>query len=703
MGMHSHMHARWSVTAALLLLVVSLAPGLALAAHLRTSPLASPMASSAPVVRTLDLAAMALTPFDLDDVGLTGFGQQTSEFLTLEEQVEQLAAAPSLDKDAEAIRAGLSVAGFQRRYQRQLGLPSWPGSPPSRLRTFVAPYVIEYASIEGAAAGFALLETEASYAGMKDVPGTGVIGDRSEITYFRRVSDNREPYRALDLTFQVDNLVAGLTGGEFGGREPDLATVEALGELLLGKVRRGQSGSRPGLNNLAQRLAGPDIETRSDEYGRLDGQTLPNYGETPDELADRAERYGDAVVVYGVGQSIARGSPARSDDTRYGGSLYQFASEQDAAGWLQRGVERAEQSPNIIEAIPVAGATTIGEASGTLAIATERSGAGTARGYLVETQVGARTAQIQMLGIPGVPLAAVEALARAQVACLQAGSCFSQAPPASLGEPAATPAASPAAGGPSSTSQSCSVTGASASTPISGTPQPLPLANEHPTDATSARPPNIIVIVTDDLDAGSVVCMPNVQTLLAAEGLTFSNAFVTTSLCCPSRASILRGQYAHSHGVLNNVGESGGFPAFYRLGDEDSTVATWLHDAGYRTALFGKYLNRYPKGAPESHVPPGWDEWSAFASTDEDEGGSYYSDYALNEGGRIVLYGQQPADYSTDVLAAKATDFVAHTAGTGDPFFLYIAPFAPHGPSTPASRHTGAFTGAQAPRVPSFG
>jgi N-acetylglucosamine-6-sulfatase len=196
--------------------------------------------------------------------------------------------------------------------------------------------------------------------------------------------------------------------------------------------------------------------------------------------------------------------------------------------------------------------------------------------------------------------------------------------------------------------------------------------------------------------------MPNVQTLLAAEGLTFTNAFVTTSLCCPSRASILRGQYAHSHGVLNNVGESGGFPAFYRLGDEDSTVATWLHDAGYRTALFGKYLNRYPKGAPESHVPPGWDEWSAFASSDEDEGGSYYSGYALNEDGRIVLYGQQPSDYSTDVLAAKATDFVARTAGAGEPFFLYIAPFAPHGPSTPASRHTGAFAGVQAPRVPSF-
>jgi N-acetylglucosamine-6-sulfatase len=131
-------------------------------------------------------------------------------------------------------------------------------------------------------------------------------------------------------------------------------------------------------------------------------------------------------------------------------------------------------------------------------------------------------------------------------------------------------------------------------------------------------------------------------------------------------------------------------------------VATWLQDAGYRTALVGKYLNRYPKEASKSYVPPGWDEWSAFASSDEDEGGSYYSDYALNENGATVSYGQQPSDYSTDVLAAKATDFVDRTAAAGDPFFLYIAPYAPHGPSTPASRHTDAFRNVQAPRMPSF-
>src|SRR5215203_5007615 len=120
---HRRVRAHWSTAVALLLLVASLAPSLASGASSRISPLASPV----PVAATLDLAAMALTPIDLDELGLPGFGQQTSAFLTLEEQVEELATAANLGLDAEVIGAGLAAAGFQHRYQRQLGLPSRPG------------------------------------------------------------------------------------------------------------------------------------------------------------------------------------------------------------------------------------------------------------------------------------------------------------------------------------------------------------------------------------------------------------------------------------------------------------------------------------------------------------------------------------------------------------------------------------------------
>src|SRR5215211_8187386 len=111
MRKHSHALARWSVIAAWVLFVTSLAPALALGPQSRISPLASPVSSTP----TLDLAAMALTPLDLDDIGLTGFGQQSSAFLDLEEQVGRYAptgaAVPTRDSDAAEVRAALTAAG----------------------------------------------------------------------------------------------------------------------------------------------------------------------------------------------------------------------------------------------------------------------------------------------------------------------------------------------------------------------------------------------------------------------------------------------------------------------------------------------------------------------------------------------------------------------------------------------------------------
>jgi arylsulfatase A-like enzyme len=227
---------------------------------------------------------------------------------------------------------------------------------------------------------------------------------------------------------------------------------------------------------------------------------------------------------------------------------------------------------------------------------------------------------------------------------------------------------------------------------------------EDDRESSAPNRPNIILIVTDDQEVSSLTSMPNVQSLLQAQGTTFSRFFVSMAACCPSRASILRGQYAHNHGVLSNVGEQGGFKQFYDSGREDSTIATWLQSADYRTALLGKYLNEYPEGAASSYVPPGWDEWSSSRG---------YFDYQMVEDGEVRSYGKSPEDYSTDVLSRKATDFVRRSAAENRPFFLYLAPFAPHaaepeqGGQTlsqpiPAPRHAEAFADARAPRPPSF-
>ncbi len=205
--------------------------------------------------------------------------------------------------------------------------------------------------------------------------------------------------------------------------------------------------------------------------------------------------------------------------------------------------------------------------------------------------------------------------------------------------------------------------------------------------------PNIILIVADDLDANPIAFMPNLQSLLVVQGASFTNYFVNVSLCCPSRASMLRGQYAHNHQVLTNRSPNGGYERFRDLGHESSTVATWLHDAGYRTVLIGKYLNGYPD-RDSTHVPPGWDEWYGVIK-------GHYINYDVNENGRVVEYGTRPEEYETDVQARKALDFIRRTAGA-QPFFIYLAPYAPHGPARSARRHRNAFPGATAPRPPSF-
>lgn len=218
--------------------------------------------------------------------------------------------------------------------------------------------------------------------------------------------------------------------------------------------------------------------------------------------------------------------------------------------------------------------------------------------------------------------------------------------------------------------------------------------------AAAATRPNIVFVLTDDQDLtlGSLDFMPRTRDLIARQGVTFANHFVPLSLCCPSRSTILTGVYPHNHKVYTNFPPDGGFERFDELGLEETTIATALHAAGYRTALFGKYLNGYPGVEAPEHVPPGWDEWASPVS------GSPYAAYRykLNENGKLVKYASGVGDYMTDVLAGKATDFVRRAAASGRPFFLYLGTYAPHKPSTPARRHVGLFPDLKAPRTPSF-
>jgi N-acetylglucosamine-6-sulfatase len=217
----------------------------------------------------------------------------------------------------------------------------------------------------------------------------------------------------------------------------------------------------------------------------------------------------------------------------------------------------------------------------------------------------------------------------------------------------------------------------------------------HAEHSSSPHHPNIVFILTDDMAMQDVEVMPKLQKLMIGEGTTFTNYFVTNSLCCPSRSSILRGQYVHNHGVDTNTH---GFERFRELGHEASTIATWLKTAGYTTGLMGKYLNGYAPQKDRTYIPQGWDEWDSPVNNR----GYRELGYPLNENGKIVEYGHSANDYLVDVIARKAQAFIHHAAEKKEPFFLYLAPFPPHQPATPAPRHRDLFPDAQAPRTASF-
>jgi N-acetylglucosamine-6-sulfatase len=209
-------------------------------------------------------------------------------------------------------------------------------------------------------------------------------------------------------------------------------------------------------------------------------------------------------------------------------------------------------------------------------------------------------------------------------------------------------------------------------------------AGPTPDGPPPARP-NFVVVIADDMAYGlfgpgrrfSFLSLPNLEKL-AARGAFFENAFVTTALCSPSRATLLSGLYAHRHGVLGN-----------ELTDLSPAIATYpqiLHGQGYETAHVGKWHMNSRNDMPR----PGYDHWVSF------HGQGAYEDQVLNVDGRTVA---RPG-YITDVLTEEAVNWLRQPHPR--PFLLVLAHKAPHQPGLPAARHAGALAGASLPEPASF-
>ena len=225
----------------------------------------------------------------------------------------------------------------------------------------------------------------------------------------------------------------------------------------------------------------------------------------------------------------------------------------------------------------------------------------------------------------------------------------------------------------------------------------------------AAAKPNIVVLMTDDQTLDSMSVMPQTQKLLGEKGTTFTRSFVNYSLCCPSRATLYTGQYAHNHGVLGNGPPVGGYT---RL-DKSNWLPLWLQAAGYRTMHVGKFLNGYGRLSSPTEVPPGFNDWHG---TVDPTTYSFWN-YTVNENGVLHTYGaaNEPEFYSTDFFARRANELIAAAAPSDQPFFMSVAFLAPHagqpvepgdpaGQPTPAPapRHVNAFSTVGLPRPASF-
>jgi len=201
--------------------------------------------------------------------------------------------------------------------------------------------------------------------------------------------------------------------------------------------------------------------------------------------------------------------------------------------------------------------------------------------------------------------------------------------------------------------------------------------------------PNIVFVLVDDMNTRLLPYLPRLAELTRAKGMSFAMT-VPTPVCAPSRATILTGKYAHNTSVTRNGPRGGGIWGFQKSGSEASTFAVWLHEVGYRTGFFGKYLNEHGRAGTE--MPPGWDRWVGYGKMSFSRVGFE----TLEDGGVTRAIGKT---YDTDFFAREAAQWVATAP---EPFLAVWMPMAPHGPFVAPQRHRGRFDDVKLTWPPSF-
>ena len=202
----------------------------------------------------------------------------------------------------------------------------------------------------------------------------------------------------------------------------------------------------------------------------------------------------------------------------------------------------------------------------------------------------------------------------------------------------------------------------------------------------SGAKPNIVLINLDDADADLLsnhqleAFYPNIRAM-SVNGMRFTNMHATTPLCAASRAALFRGQYAFNTGIKSNNPElavsngfSGGYPEFVARGHDQDELGVWMKNAGYRTMHVGKFHHN----GFDNRVPPGWDDFRMMG------GAKYFGAYRFSNEDVAAGVGRVTGDdeYVTDINGDDAVELLQQHRDRDQPFFLYVAPLAPHSSNT---------------------
>lgn len=367
---------------------------------------------------TVDLAALTLRPGDLPAAGWRHEGAFMEDLASAADIVADYQSGATTDEVAER----LASLGWRRMYLSMLGLAIDDAAPAQRARS----YVTEYDSVDGATAGFAFLEDESGVASAEDLPATRRFGEQSELTADRGTSavDGR-PFRSLDLTLRVGNLVAGVTLISYGSGpngEVDQVAVEALGETLEARLLEPPAA---GLGTSVVRFVEGGrgaVATYDDAYYRIAGSDVPLAGETTEAAERRTGAYASASDVYQLWQGIDVGSAA---GVLYGVTSLRFPDEAAATAWLDALPTTLVENPFYanLRPVEVAGAT-----HQTVALRYVSGGGSpdAPHAILVAVRVGSVVSRVHLVPqgrLSDIPLADVQPLADLAVACLTGGEC----------------------------------------------------------------------------------------------------------------------------------------------------------------------------------------------------------------------------------------------------------------------------------------